>query len=1388
MWPGLVKKDKMPSSSAPNSPRTWTSNNHAASGKWVAVFWLCVCLLIALIALVWAVWVNRDPRTFYVSMVIKDYGDLLPKPYYPEWSGKNILRLQEERQLLPWYLLESENIQSVDNLERALNELPTKLKKQECQAQDTLILQLRLHCKVTQGDKGQLDVGLLAGEKGGILSGEAFLQALQQVDAKNVVVLADIGDLDYAPQIGLPVNPIASGLRQLCERTKAKGPNIWIISATRDLDTNYVSHLRERTLLQSACEFALHKESDSDSKPAPQTISLAEFYQRVWRYCCRATEVHAADQSEPGPPEQLPVLFFVGDAKPCEPSVTDRWDLASQVYIARIDSNAKAPEQKKEKDKEAAPKTADKETSTSLADKSTEPPDPVLDYWKLRDELEEVAVWHPALFAPHYWQEHQQHMAWRQFDARANELSKEASKQLQSLLAEVQSSTAGSADDRSQLLLKSFRSFLQDPEYAVARRTWQEKEISPGDSWESMKRKYREYAAACATAPAWASWIRRDLSHANQFTDFAYNLVELRLALPKGNKGVLDESVTSFDAAKLQGAIAKLRDGLKEEAEQLSGVFSKKKQLTWYQEQRLQRLIQFPLLGRMERETLWRNWLKLKNSDNPLDHVTEADKSYQQIDNSKPVVADMGSFNDALKTWAASVGKLGQLAEVDGQNLQVQWSQASGMNWTQFGQAIYQRGSAGMPRQSERLHEWHVRCLAGLLSEPSDYGSKATFSAGIVMPASLLHTLEVARVPAGDIVQFGDKPEADLTLRASYRDSSPLSEVWVSWNLQVPAKVDPDKYLVVSQGTDSSPLDQDPRLVKLNNGLMTLKLKSMSSAQSLKSALKLVLSVRENKNGPGKDLLFSVVPQQPNRVELVVQPVVGKQVTPVDKITEDDNQAWFHTLDCVAAKGASSRYRFSLVNHSSQPKRCKVSVYALPNEELQNGPLPPERLRDLRKKMPGVGEDKLVELPAGELGKDRSVELQLESVPPSASPLPDNPELGWLYFHVQEIDAEGKELAQSHAAYCRLEGINPVLANLLTITPFRTTQGFKLTIEPNEDVWKRLGLESLEVLTDFVTGDNKKKRNSIPINVAKGRPGEISQQLESSDEVLYFYLTVGGYPRATAYVSNDDRPISPSMSEIKSVKAFTARPELPAITADNGVFPASDAQAQIITYAGIRLSAQIDLRDYSIQLINSVGQPLKTLRGKTRRLDFQWELDAGDLQLEAAAGDIEETIRLDNLDGKYALEIKHQDGRVLSKAPWYLTFDHEKPESIEFQDARGRKRDEMEVSSPNPFVFVVRAQDAGAAGIKTLNVAIDSADGEPGKYDELDIKITSVDRTGPESWQCTVPADLYKKDSGSFTVVARIEDYARNVEKPQRTLTVRVNRRPAASKLDAKAN
>ncbi len=174
-----------------------------------------------------------------------------------------------------------------------------------------------MHCKVTKDANGELQLGLLAGEKGGELSARRFrLRHYKNVPAKNVVVWVTSAIWITPHSLVWECTRLQSGLLQLCKRSKA-----------------VVRHLDNQCGSRSGIKLCV---TFDGTYPAPKRFASFPCRKRVNRpeetyvvhdlavgvfstslevLCRSATAYPSIAKSELGDSGQLPVLMRVGDGQ-----------------------------------------------------------------------------------------------------------------------------------------------------------------------------------------------------------------------------------------------------------------------------------------------------------------------------------------------------------------------------------------------------------------------------------------------------------------------------------------------------------------------------------------------------------------------------------------------------------------------------------------------------------------------------------------------------------------------------------------------------------------------------------------------------------------------------------------------------------------------------------------------------------------------------------------------------------------------------------------------------------------------------------------------------------------------------------------------------------------
>lgn len=261
--------------------RSWTEPSvDVGPGKWRAIYLLSALLAIGLASLIW--WLFRQPAasiTIFASLVVDDYrGDEIPNPAYARWEISDAVKVLGDGYDRSTKVIDPKILQGEPNIQQEIESINIELAKRGQLQQDTVVLYLR-----GQAIADEQDVFLLAGEfnprtldataqeptansSDARVSMRQLLAKLQALPAANVVVLADFCDFTSAPKLGLIVNPVPRMLQKLCGELSTKGRRrLWVISASANMQPAHHSHHLDRTLLQSACEYACRPTSDSRS-------------------------------------------------------------------------------------------------------------------------------------------------------------------------------------------------------------------------------------------------------------------------------------------------------------------------------------------------------------------------------------------------------------------------------------------------------------------------------------------------------------------------------------------------------------------------------------------------------------------------------------------------------------------------------------------------------------------------------------------------------------------------------------------------------------------------------------------------------------------------------------------------------------------------------------------------------------------------------------------------------------------------------------------------------------------------------------------------------------------------------------------------------------------
>ena len=602
---------------------------------------------------------------------------------------------------------------------------------------------------------------------------------------------------------------------------------------------------------------------------------------------------------------------------------------------------------------------------------------------------------------------------------------------------------------------------------------------------------------------------------------------------------------------------------------------------------------------------------------------------------------------------------------------------------------------------------------------------------------------------------------------------------------------------------DEQPLGETRQQVKVNKRTLRLQLNSIVDSRSIKAPLEIELFTAEHEGDTPSSTTLRVIPKQPDKIDLAVHRFVGSERLKIER------QEWYHDLNTLAVQGALSRFRFSLMNLSSQPKRCQVSLYALPMNAIGASPPPTVSIQAFRERFSPIAQSLPIALPEAEVGRDQPVTVELKPAVPgpgSADAKNVAQQYGWLYFHIQEVDAENKTKSES-AEFCRLRGISPTDAKLVVVKP-ETQSNFRLFFEPNPKVWAEHGLTELLINTDAYDAEGtslKPQPTPKKLSLTSGKIPVVVVENNDPNNVVNAYLSIGTYPRAIAYESTQGKASAPNVIslDVSSIKGLTSTPENGAfkpidpkpgsaieLNARNRVFvmPAKDAEGGRITYNGLSFKASIDA-PYSIELLDDSGQ---NQLGSTepssdiRQMSYSWKILDGDFALSATASDLNLTILPGlELKGRLKLNIRDVHGNIPPAATAVLIFDSESPEPISIRrDTEGEalgNGQTIKLVRGASLTLRIQARDVGAgSGVELVQLYIDSRATPPKP-------LTTTYREKLRIWECFVEPENYESERGEFTIVAMSKDYAGNVQLTHPKITVRLEAPPKPPKVDDKA-
>ena len=322
------------------SNRSWTARPEEPRNRIGAMVFLGLSVLGLTSVFVWYYLLRPgSPRSYVATLSIEDYGIDIPKIRLGKWDANAMAKVDG---IFPWKEIAGlANPQNQRDIERFISDYQgfPDLKP----TQDTAVVQMRCHAAVTdQGDQGW-SCGLYINDdplNNKPYPFQEFLEQIKSIPAKNIIIFAEIADLQYEPHLGWVVNPIERYIRKACKEADWKGmqagKQVWIVCSQADFQSPFYSVKRSKTLFQEACEQSIQSEAAREDRGT--SLSLGRYFKLVYRYC------HTASAGL-----QTPRLILASQSDDELPSAKDVFLLAYQNRTVLTKSNSESKDKNKGK-------------------------------------------------------------------------------------------------------------------------------------------------------------------------------------------------------------------------------------------------------------------------------------------------------------------------------------------------------------------------------------------------------------------------------------------------------------------------------------------------------------------------------------------------------------------------------------------------------------------------------------------------------------------------------------------------------------------------------------------------------------------------------------------------------------------------------------------------------------------------------------------------------------------------------------------------------------------------------------------------------------------------------------------------------------------------------
>ena len=1064
------------------------------------------------------------------------------------------------------------------------------LEKQELDKQkDTVIIPLRCHAAVTKDDgvkqgsdnwSGELYIN----EDSTPFRFAKFLELTAKVPAKNIVIFAEVADLQFEPHLGWVVNPIEEYIRRACEDLRIEpGRKVWIVLSNADFESPYFSVKRKKTLFQEASELALREDSSNASDG--QTLNLAHYFKMIYQHC------HAA--SDGG---QTPMLILANNARVVIDPFDESKFAANEVFMGRYRKSTskksdKTPEKSKDESTGGSPPAKEVQIQRGERavfisfqqgdEKAASDPklakieeDMRLRFWQIRDEIEANAdhlkdpgnkkqLWSPKVFAPFAWRKLLADVAresiWSASNPSLDSDRVRAMVQLRDGIAENRTVPLNNDDKGDHWMIVAAWNDFRSPD-STLRTKWQsdsngEVDSSTGllgseiDIWGKQRLEYRSYIDCLAELSAWieltAELARTEVPKeqiremSSVCNDLVAELLVQKKYLPRDDTESAAKKSEGLKLAKALGHRKRLDDHVNRIIDS-SRLRNEKENLSWVRERTYQVLLSSPLLKyEQQRKPLVK---AIEKSDFKVEFAKSDPKSIQtknatvglemrceMLKNFWPLLSDIPD-QEALKTEPKNGDFKGFL----------EWGEDYSLK---IGRVALSKG-----RDSRSVTAWHflslvdprfafdTRVASTIQQEMPNNKSWAGIVVSPIDPKTIRLGMPPQTPPTLDFPE--GKNEKPLLIHVQHFDGSPVSECELKWTSNPLNKGFSVTY-------ESKPIGSGkPFAANPNANLIELKC-YLQAESSPENGTKLLLNAK-SAIGDSNELEIGVM-RNASSIDLIVQREGDSQPL-AEQRDKDKRESWIE-LRSPAINGATSEFRLSMSNKKNEVRSAgfRLKVYSnLSNLSPMLDTTVPIAIYEFETQLLQPNEKRPVSLKLVDTNP---------KIPKVPSPLQNlDASNSMLIFEIVEYEAPKKDASVDKKENEKKKemGAWQYPARFIPVKPSEPPSPFvKSTPQPIEDesnysiefeaipaLWN-LGLEKVDVLVSeqfieqFVINGEKKTFPLIDLTSGQPKKPFIGSVVNNSPK--RFLIDIGGYPRALAYEAtvNSRRMVSVNDDQIK---------------------------------------------------------------------------------------------------------------------------------------------------------------------------------------------------------------------------------------------------------------